>query len=124
MGEGRVVDKYMDGTVPFRHPPEGLADGLGLSQVGLDEANTVRQGFVLFHVESRDRIPRALEAFAKVKPYAACAARDDAYPHAAPRYAETASAFFMFFCGSCANTIAQNIKAHPSFPAWSVAGPA
>lgn len=57
MGEGRVVDKYMDGTVPFRHPPEGLADGLGLSQVGLDEANTVRQGFVLFHVESRDRIP-------------------------------------------------------------------
>ena len=84
MGEGRVVDEYMDGAVPFRHPPEGLADGLGLSQVGLDEANTVRQGFVLFHVESRDRIPRALEAFAKVKPYAACAARDDACPHAAP----------------------------------------
>ena len=84
MGEGRVVDKYMDGTVPFRHPPEGLADGLGLSQVGLDEANTVRQGFVLFHVESRDRIPRALEAFAKVKPYAACAARDDAYPCRTP----------------------------------------
>ena len=60
MGEGRVVDEYMDGAVPFRHPPEGLVDGLGLSQVGLDEANTVRQGFVLFHVESRDRIPRAL----------------------------------------------------------------
>ena len=24
MGEGRVVDEYMDGTVPFRHPPESL----------------------------------------------------------------------------------------------------